>query len=102
MARIKVQCKTKKLLEKQSKIVTINLFYRDRFIQMHRLITLQDNQRTFLLEISRKFLINNPQDWGNMSIKKITDNGGHGLLNYYDQSLFKTLKSVFPGSSVFD
>lgn len=58
----------------------------------------KENQREFLQFVAQKFNIKQPYDWKNVSIQNVLDERGTSLLNkYYNGSLYKALKSNFPG-----
>lgn len=57
-----------------------------------------NNKRKFLERMKRKFEIEKPEDWGKVTIWKITRAGGRALLKINKNSLFMTLKSVYPGN----
>lgn len=62
--------------------------------------TLKINQRNFLDNLASKLNIEEPRDWGSITIHQVSAHGGITLLGNYQQSLFRTLKSVYPGFSL--
>lgn len=56
------------------------------------------NQKIFFETLGKELGIKEPKEWGNISSKKIAQHGGEALLkNYFNNSVFKALKSVYPG-----
>lgn len=61
-----------------------------------------ENRRTFLDSIAAKYNIKKPSDWGKLKIGVIYENGGTTLMkNYYNDSLFVCLQSVYKGQSSY-
>lgn len=59
-----------------------------------------DNCKKFLDEVAEKLNIKNPRDWGKVTGQLISDLGGTSLLsNYYDNSLFSCLQSIYAGNN---
>lgn len=58
----------------------------------------EQNQRKFLDGLQKKLNIQSPRDWGNITIQNVIDNGGSGLLNHYNSSLFQALQRIYPGT----
>lgn len=59
----------------------------------------KDNQKIFLEGIASKLGIKKYSDWGRVTILQIKELGGISLLHNYNDSLFASLKNVFPGIS---
>lgn len=56
------------------------------------------NQRRFLDELVRTLKIENPSDWGKVTHKQVRAvEGGHMLLESHGGSLFRALKTAYPG-----
>lgn len=55
------------------------------------------NQRQFLDDLALKLGIKEKKDWGSISTKVITANGGRTLLNHHNGSLYRALKHVYKG-----
>ena len=56
-----------------------------------------ENQRKYFNWLSNKLNIKSNEDWYNVKLSDIENNGGSSLLkNYYENSLFKSLKSIYP------
>ena len=56
-----------------------------------------ENQRKYFSWLSNKFNIKSNEDWYNIKLSDIENNGGSSLLNnYYDNSLYLALKSIYP------
>ena len=49
------------------------------------------------MKVKKKFNINEPQDWGKLSVRQFYKVKGGSLLSYYKGSLFGCLKSVYTG-----
>lgn len=61
------------------------------------------NQRNFFEGLAKQFQITTPSDWGRVSTADVKKNGGASVLrHYFGNSLFKALKTVFPGTHYFD
>lgn len=56
-----------------------------------------DNQKEFLNNIALLLHIKNPIDWGKVTTQQFVELGGRSLLNYYKNSLFLCLQSVYKG-----
>lgn len=56
------------------------------------------NQREFFDELAKKFEITHPSEWSKISSSQIEVEGGNGILLYFRRSVFRTLKSVYPGT----
>lgn len=65
-----------------------------------RLKSLKDTkiQREFLDTLATKLGVKRPSDWGVISKSKILAHGGSSVLRFYNNSIIKTLKSVYPGN----
>jgi hypothetical protein len=48
-----------------------------------------ENQKNFIKQLEHNFAIKNPSDWYNITIDKVRQHGGKGLLNLYAGSLIK-------------
>lgn len=71
--------------------------------------TVKPNQRNFLDKFASRFGIKKPEDWGKVTWKqvrfiieqvvnaKVLHEKGGGLLNVYNNSLYRILTSVYPG-----
>lgn len=55
------------------------------------------NQRSFFDDLAKRFGITSAKDWGSVKRDDIIQNGGRGILNHYNRSLFRTLKSIYSG-----
>lgn len=56
------------------------------------------NRRKFLEDFAIKLNIKNASDWGKVTYRQISEEGGAGLLvQYYKGSLFNCLQSVYKG-----
>lgn len=62
---------------------------------------LVSNRKKFLEELESKLGIQEPSDWGSISIQKFKNAGGASILSYYQNSLFKCLRSTYSGSKFF-
>lgn len=60
----------------------------------------QENQKNFLNSVAKKFNINHPSHWGNITKKHIHLEKGYGLLLRHGGSLLRALQSVFPGRKI--
>lgn len=60
------------------------------------------NRRRFLDEVAHQLEIQNPKDWGKVTIHKIRELGGNSLLHHYGNSLFACLQSVYRGKHFSD
>lgn len=57
-------------------------------------------QRLFLQKLAQDLRIKTPNEWGKVSTRQVLALGGSSLLkNIYQGSLFKALKSCFPGTN---
>ena len=57
----------------------------------------KQHQKQFLDWLGQELKYEHLDDWYNIRLEDITDNGGRSLLsNYYDNSPFKLIKSVYP------
>lgn len=57
-----------------------------------------ENRRKFMDEMKVKFKVEKPSDWGNVSLHSLREAGGSSLLSYYyNNSLIKCLREVYPG-----
>lgn len=57
-----------------------------------------ENRRKFMDKLTKDFNIRNPSDWGKLTTRDIRKSGGVSLLsNYYNNSLFRCLKSIYTG-----
>src|SRR4051812_9121245 len=54
------------------------------------------NQRKFLEKLGAQLKIRTLDDWNQIKIKDVIDNGGSGLLSHYGGSLQKALKFIYP------
>jgi hypothetical protein len=50
------------------------------------------NQRTFFDQLAVEWNIQNPEDWNQVTSRKVLDKGGHFINNYYHGSLFQGTK----------
>ena len=57
-----------------------------------------ENQKIFLDNLSTKLQIKQSNDWFRVTNKNIRENGGHGLLHFYNGSLFRALKTIYPNN----
>lgn len=55
------------------------------------------NQRKFIEEIALKLNIIKPSDWGSISVRRVFELGGTSLLDNYQGSLFRCLKTIYKG-----
>lgn len=61
-----------------------------------------ENRKESMDKIANMLHVKNPIDWGKVTIRKIYELGGGTLLrNYYGNSLFRCLQSVYTGFSPF-
>lgn len=56
-----------------------------------------ENQRLFLEKIKKRFNIQEPTDWGKVSVRELKNAGGESILRRYQSSLLNCLKSVYGG-----
>lgn len=56
-----------------------------------------ENRRKFLEEMKLKFNIEEPGDWGKVSIQDFREENGASLLSYYKNSLYSCLKHIYKG-----
>lgn len=56
-----------------------------------------ENRVKFLDEIAVKLNLENPSDWGKVTLQQFREFGGSGILNYYKGSLLNCLRSVYIG-----
>lgn len=57
-----------------------------------------ENRRKYLDELKAKFNIQQPKDWGNVTVREVLEEKGGTLLSgYYGGSLVACLKSVYSG-----
>lgn len=61
----------------------------------------KENQRVFLESFAKKHGIHRAQDWGKVSTRHFSSDGGVSVLKHFKGSLFRTLVSSFPGELVF-
>jgi hypothetical protein len=54
-----------------------------------------ESQRKFLDELHSTLGFKYPQDWYNITVKQIQENGGHSLLRKYGNSPSKVIASVY-------
>lgn len=59
------------------------------------------NQRDFLLELTKELSIPKLEDWYSLKPQKIIDAGGRGLLDFYKGSIFNCLTTLYPGTFHF-
>lgn len=59
------------------------------------------NRKKLFEELQSKLGIQEPRDWGKISIQDIKNAGGASILSYYNNSLFKCLKSTYLGLKFF-
>lgn len=57
-----------------------------------------ENRRKFFDEVAINLNIKNASDWGKVTIRQFCKFGGAGILNYYNNSLFSCLQSVYKGT----
>lgn len=55
------------------------------------------SQREFFDKLATKYNVKKPEDWGQVTFKAITKEGGRSLLDRHSSSLFLALKSVYQG-----
>jgi hypothetical protein len=53
-------------------------------------------QKDFMDQLATKMQIKKPEDWYKVSSDNIKRNGGAGLVDFYDGSLYKLLSAVYP------
>lgn len=56
-----------------------------------------ENCTKFLETMKNKFHIQEPRDWGKITVQQIQKNGGRTLLLLYGNSLFACLQSIYNG-----
>jgi hypothetical protein len=54
------------------------------------------NQRDFFDKLAIKLNITNPENWYNVTVNDIVQNGGSGILKRYNSSLIRALTLVYP------
>lgn len=57
-----------------------------------------DYQRVFLDSVAIKFAIKKPSDWGNITNKVFTEEGGSTLLRKFNGSIANVLSNAYPGN----
>lgn len=60
----------------------------------------EQRQFSFMEKLAKKYEIKNPTDWGKLTWKTIVSNGGSSLVKMHG-GLFKVLKSIYPGITLF-
>lgn len=55
-----------------------------------------DSRRNFLVQFASKHGISKPEEWKKISKEDIANAGGKTLLKYYNGSISKILRSLFP------
>lgn len=75
-------------------------FHRSKRVHTNNYWSNPNNAKTFLSQLASKLGINQPQDWGRISLQTIKEHKGRYLLDRHRGSLFLTLQSVFPGLTV--
>lgn len=58
------------------------------------------NQLRFMEDLKKKLGIKNPSDWGKITLKTVSENGGRTLIKIHGGSLLKTLQALYPGSKI--
>lgn len=56
-----------------------------------------ENHRKLLEEFAKQNGIKTPQDWGKINLEYLRSQQYSYILNIYGGSLFKALKTIFPG-----
>lgn len=56
-----------------------------------------EHQKNFLLELEHKLQIKEHREWGEITTKIFSENGGISILNYYGGSIFRLLSTLRPG-----
>lgn len=55
------------------------------------------NQKDFLDKLAIQLHIKEPKEWGSVTKKQVINLGGKTLLWNYEDSIWKTLRNVYPG-----
>lgn len=56
------------------------------------------HRRNFLEQFAKQMNIAKPSDWGKVGYETLANSGGSSILVYYDGSIFRMLKDIFPGT----
>lgn len=59
----------------------------------------EENARKIILQLGDKLGVKNPKDWGDISVKQITELNGGKVIRNYGNSIYWTLHSLFPGNT---
>jgi hypothetical protein len=56
----------------------------------------KENQRHFFDELATEFGINEPKEWGKITVNQVAEKGGRGIIFNYGSSLFRALQGAYP------
>jgi hypothetical protein len=57
----------------------------------------RENQKMYFMWLAEQLGIETQHDWYSLKLRTVLAHGGSGLLDQFSYSLYKALRSVFPG-----
>jgi hypothetical protein len=60
-----------------------------------------NTHRQFFDWMEEKLNVRDHEDWYEVKVRQIKEHGGSGVLKYYNDSLAKALREIYPGTSCF-